>query len=298
MALYAGAGVLLARASLRLQPRSLAMSGLSRRIFLKATGAAAAVTGVAADAAAPPAASAATATPPAGSASAPAARAYLFLNAQEAAFIEAAVDRLIPPDALGPSGTEAAVHEYIDLQLAGAWGTGERLYRSGPWRAGSPTQGYQLPFTPAELFRTALRGIRADLQKNGRAAFEQLPGQEQDAYLTLLQTSSRELEGVPAKVFFETLLGMTVEGYFCDPVYGGNKGMAAWRMIGFPGAYAAYYELVDQYGRAFNQPPRSLAERGGTVHVMPDIPPFVHGDPQGAPLTPGHVHGSKREGGR
>jgi gluconate 2-dehydrogenase gamma chain len=260
------------------------MSPVSRRIFLKATGAAA-LTPAAAEATAPPAppgagsaggkaASAAAASPRAG---------YQFFNAPEAAFIEAAVVRLIPPDELGPSALEAGVPEYIDKQLAGAWGAGERLYRSGPWQAGQPTQGYQLPFTPAELFRTALRGIRDDLQRSGRPAFDQLPGEEQDGYLTLLQTTQRDLAGVPSKVFFESLLGMTVEGYFCDPVYGGNKDMAAWKMIGFPGAYAAYYDLVDQYGVAFRHPPRSLAEVQGQVHVMPDIPATapVHVHPKG-----------------
>jgi gluconate 2-dehydrogenase gamma chain len=193
------------------------------------------------------------------------------------------VVRLIPPDELGPGALEAGVPNYIDLQLHGAWGAGERLYRSGPWSPGKSTQGYQLPFTPAELFRTALRGIRNDLEHTRQTAFEKLPGNEQDAYLTALQTTQRDLEGVPSNVFFESLLAMTIEGYFCDPVYGGNKDMAAWKMIGFPGAYAAYYDLVDQYGVAFRHPPRSLAEVQGHVHVMPDIPATapVHVHPKG-----------------
>jgi gluconate 2-dehydrogenase gamma chain len=240
------------------------MGDVTRRIFLKASGAAALVPG-AADAAG-------HLHPVATRAAAPRAAAqggYVYFNAAEAAFIEAAVARLIPPDDVGPSALEAGVPTYIDRQLHGAWGAGERLYRSGPWMAGQPTQGYQLPYTPAELFRTALRGIREDLQKTSPKAFEQLSGDEQDAYLTELQNGRRDLAGVPSKVFFETLLAMTVEGYFCDPVYGGNNNMAAWKMIGFPGAYAAYYDLVDQYGVAFTAAPRSLAEDGqGHVHAM------------------------------
>jgi gluconate 2-dehydrogenase gamma chain len=162
------------------------------------------------------------------------------------------------------------VHRYIDLQLAGAWGAGERLYRSGPWRPGTPQQGYQLPFTPAELFRNALRGIAQDLQRQGGKAFAQLDGPAQDAYLTHLQNGATDLEGVPSHVFFESLLAMTIEGYFSDPVYGGNEGMAAWAMIGFPGAYGNYYDLVDKHGIAFNVPPRSLGQdREGHVHEMP-----------------------------
>ncbi|HEX6319899.1 MAG TPA: gluconate 2-dehydrogenase subunit 3 family protein, partial [Burkholderiales bacterium] len=59
---------------------------------------------------------------------------YAFFNPREAAFIEAAVARLIPKDELGPGALEAGVPQFIDRQLAGAWGAGERLYRSGPWR--------------------------------------------------------------------------------------------------------------------------------------------------------------------
>ena len=246
------------------------MARYSRRNFLQFSGAAALVP-VATDAAAPPA----PATPARQAASEAAADVggYLFFNAPEAAFIEAAVVRLIPPDELGPSALEAGVPTFIDRQLHGAWGAGERLYRSGPWQKGTPSQGYQLPFTPAELFRTALRAIRTQLEGSGRGGFEKLAGEEQDAYLTQLQTGTADLGGVPSKTFFESLLAMTIEGYFCDPVYGGNRGMAAWSMIGFPGAYGAYYDLVDQHGARFDHPPRSLAQNAaGQVHVNPAIP--------------------------
>jgi gluconate 2-dehydrogenase gamma chain len=243
---------------------------VSRRIFLKVSGAAAVTPTAATHALAQGTTAQHHAHAPAsphGAKDAP--HTYLFFSANEAAFIEAAVDRLIPPDSLGPSAREAAVPRYMDLQLAGAWGAGERLYRSGPWQPGTPQQGYQLPFTPAELFRNALRGIAADLQKTGRK-FEQLDGASQDAYLTRLQNGNFDLEGVPAHVFFESLLAMTIEGYFSDPVYGGNEGMAAWAMIGFPGAYGNYYELVDRHGIAYNVPPRSLGQdREGHVHMVP-----------------------------
>ena len=245
------------------------MEPLSRRIFLKVSGAAA-ITPAAATAATSAQAEKSSGQPQAAANSrgTATARSYLFLSAGEAAFIEPAVDRLIPPDALGPSAREAGVPQYIDRQLAGAWGAGERLYRSGPWQKGTPTQGYQLPYTPAELFRNALRGASLELQREGKI-FDKLDGGAQDAYLTHLQNGTHELEGVPAKDFFESLLSMTIEGYFSDPAYGGNEDMAAWAMIGFPGAYGNYYELVDRHGIAFDVPPRSLAEDGrGHVQEM------------------------------
>jgi gluconate 2-dehydrogenase gamma chain len=173
--------------------------------------------------------------------------AYAFFTAGEAAFIEAAVARLIPKDDLGPGALEAGVPTYIDRQLAGAWGAGERLYRSGPWRDGTPSQGYQLPFTPAELFRKALRRVDP--------GFAKMPPPQQDQYLRALEKERRDLDGVPSGAFFGALLAATVEGFFSDPIHGGNRDMAGWKLIGFPGAYANYYELVDRHNLKFTAPP-------------------------------------------
>lgn len=236
------------------------MKGISRRIFLRSAASAALVT------AAKPALS--QAAPPAS----PSSAAYTFLNKAEAGFLEAAVARLIPSDDSGPGAIEAGVPSFIDKQLGGAWGAGERLYRSGPWREGTPSQGYQLPYTPAQLFRNAIRAINDDVTKTKGTPFAKLSVADQDSYLDALHKGKQDLGGVPANVFFDSLLAMTLEGFFSDPAYGGNKDMVSWRMIGFPGAYANYYHLVDQHGIAFNRPPTSLAENArGDVHVHADI---------------------------
>src|SRR5208337_3840775 len=115
-------------------------------------------------------------------------------------FIECAVARLIPKDDQWPGALNAGVPNYIDKQLAGAWGAGERLYRSGPWRPGTPSQGYQLPFTPAELFRTALEAIDRELSQAG-TSFARMSAERQDAYLRHLETEEKDLGGVPSSVF-------------------------------------------------------------------------------------------------
>jgi gluconate 2-dehydrogenase gamma chain len=195
---------------------------------------------------------------------------YLFFNGEEAAFIEAAVARLIPKDEQWGGALEAGVSNYIDKQLAGAWGAGERLYRSGPWQPGTPSQGYQLPYTPAELFRTALRAIDQEL---AQTPFAGRNPDEQDRYLKTLEAGGKDLGGVPSDVFFAHLWQCTVEGFFSDPVYGGNRDMVSWRMIGFPGAYASYYDLVDQHGIKLDRPPMSLAQDAhGHIHMDPGIP--------------------------
>lgn len=193
-------------------------------------------------------------------------RRYSFFDTDEAAFIEAAVARLIPADETGPGALEADVPVYIDRQLAGPWGAGARLYQAGPWESGVPEQGYQLPFTPAELFRRALHGIAEDLRGADQGSFAMLEAEAQDAYLHALERGSRELAGVPSNIFFQYLWDLTIEGFFADPVYGGNKDMIGWKLIGFPGAYANYYELVDQHGIEFDRPPIGLGHHARNGH--------------------------------
>jgi len=249
------------------------MTDLSRRTVIKATGAVGASIlpiGLAANDAP---AQERPSVPTAAGSSAVAAQVatYLFLNAEEAAFIEAAVARLIPADDRWPGALEAGVPNYIDKQLNGAWGAGERLYRSGPWQTGTPSQGYQLPFTPAEFFRTAISAINAELR--AKTPFAKMTAAEQDTYLHSLEAGGKDLGGVPSNIFFSELWESTVEGFFSDPVYGGNRAMVAWRMIGFPGAYASYYDIVHQHGISVDRGPVSLAEDvHGHVHMNPAIP--------------------------
>jgi gluconate 2-dehydrogenase gamma chain len=172
---------------------------------------------------------------------------YEFFTDAEAAFVEAAVARFIPRDELGPGALEAGVPHYIDRQLAGPFGRGERLYRSGPFREGKPGQGYQLPYAPAQLFRHSI--ARAD------AGFAAMAPAAQDEYLRTLEKEN--------SAFFEALLAMTKEGFFSDPAYGGNRGMAGWKLVGFPGAYANYYDFVDRHNAVFEGPPIGMdAHRG------------------------------------
>lgn len=183
-----------------------------------------------------------------------------FFTEPENSFLELAVDRIIPPDERWPGAREACVVEYIDRQMAGEWGRGELVYRHGPFYEGTPAQGYQFEYTPAELFRRSINAINTQLAAQG-TSFAQLSDEQRDAYLAKLEKGGMDLDGVPCNVFFDQLLDMTVQGFFSDPMYGGNKGMVGWRMIGFPGAYADYYDLVDKHGIEFKREPLSIADR-------------------------------------
>ncbi len=65
-----------------------------------------------------------------------------------------------------------------------------------------------------------------------------------------LESGDARLEGVDGESFFGMFLQNVLEGYFSDPIYGGNKDMAAWKMIGFPGAHYDYRDWVSSPRRA------------------------------------------------
>ncbi|HZV79471.1 MAG TPA: gluconate 2-dehydrogenase subunit 3 family protein [Candidatus Binatus sp.] len=187
--------------------------------------------------------------------------AYTFLTPPEQAFIEAACDRIIPADPPGPAASAAGVPYYIDGQLAGAWGNGARMYRQGPWQAGTPQQGYQLALTPAQLYRTAMRAVDAHCTKKYNGNFSGLTSAQQDEVLHGLEQGTIDLDTVPSATFFALLLENTIEGYFADPLYGGNRDKAGWKMIGFPGVAAVYTNLIDQnYGQPYIVPPVSISD--------------------------------------
>lgn len=190
---------------------------------------------------------------------------YAFFTAAEAEFIEAAVARLIPNDPVGPGAVEAGVPFFLDRQLAGPFGRGDHYYLGGPWPKGAPEQGYQSRFSPAQLYRAAIAAIERHVGAtfNG-AAFSKLSASDQDHVLKGLESGDIKLDGgVDSKPFFAMLLQNTKEGYLSDPIYGGNKDMGAWKMIGFPGAHYDYKEWVSRHGERVPYPPVSFKGRPG-----------------------------------
>jgi gluconate 2-dehydrogenase gamma chain len=187
---------------------------------------------------------------------------WMFFTADEAALIEAAVDRLIPPDNRGPGGKDAGCAVYIDRQLAGPYGRSEGLYTRPPFMPGAATQGYQMPDAPAARYRTGLRAL-ADYIKSNFAgkSFRDLAPEDQDKVLKGLEAGSIALKDVKGAEFFTLLLGNTQEGFFADPIYGGNRDMASWKLIGFPGARYDYRDWVDRHNEPYPLPPVSIMGR-------------------------------------
>jgi len=188
---------------------------------------------------------------------------YTYLKPGEAAFVEALVDHMIPKDELTGSGTEIGIATFIDRALAGSWGKGDRLYMQGPWLPGTANQGYQLPLTPAELYRAAVAGSDAYCRKTFGKDFAKCAADQKEAFLKDLAAGKIVLAGgLPGRAFFTMFYENVMEGLFADPIYGGNKDKVGWKMIGFPGVMANNAEHVKTYsdGKKFNADPVSIAD--------------------------------------
>src|SRR5258708_35547632 len=242
------------------------MEKSGRRRFLKSVGALGAAGLPAGAATAQPHGSHASAAPPKDK--------YMFFTRAQAASVDAAVARLIPATDLGPGAREAGVTYSIDQQLFGGFGTMAKMYRQGPHPEGTPQQGYQSPLTPQEVYRAAIHEINKTLGK----PFDKLPVQQQDETLKSLEEGKLALESVPGRFFFNLLLDNTIEGFFSDPIYGGNRDKAGWKLVGFPGVAAVYTPHVEKHGVPYNAQPVSILdmlegrvdadEHGHPKHVM------------------------------
>lgn len=170
-----------------------------------------------------------------------------FFTSHQAAVVEAATARIAPgPDddpaeAGHPGAREAGVTGYIDLML-GALGTSgdtaPMIFAGGPW-SGRHAQGpdYMASFIPLDpVARMAWRerlGAWQEQYRQGIEALDKLAGgdftrathEEQDAIL------ADETMGA----FRSLLFGHTIEGLYASPEYGGNRGLAGWKDIGYPG---------------------------------------------------------------
>jgi len=231
--------------------------GVGRREFLKG----AAVAGAASVASAPVLLPAAAQAQPA--AAAPTAAGYSFLNLEEAAFVETLVDHMVPADELSPKGTDIGINVYIDRALSSAWGKGDRLYMQGPWKTGLPSQGYQLPLTPAQLYRAGIEATNAYCRKTyGGRTFDRLTEAQREEVLLALSSGRITFDsGLASRAFWTVVYQSVMEGMFSDPIYGGNRNKAGWKLIGFPGAIAVHRENVERYrDKEFPTNPLGIAD--------------------------------------
>ncbi len=155
-----------------------------------------------------------------------------FLNDEDAATVAAFTERLMPGAPGKPGARDAGVLNYIDLALAGAYAELQDFYRRG---------------------LTQLDGY---CRKTFNEPFQRLSAARQDEVITALAEGKATGFAWPtAPAFFNTLRTHTMEGMFADPIYGGNKDFAGWRLVGFPGAQPAFTPADMQSRQPFTRVP-------------------------------------------
>lgn len=177
---------------------------------------------------------------------------------EEFAFISAAVARLIPADSRGPGALEAGVPEYIDRQMDTPYATGSNWYMQGPFAPDTPKElGYQLPLVPRQIYRLGLEDADNYCKQQYGHVFAELSDDQQVSALKAFESGQAKFTRLPATLFFSYLLQNTREGFFSDPIHGGNQGMTGWKLIGFPGARADFMDWVER-GEHYPFPPVSI----------------------------------------
>jgi gluconate 2-dehydrogenase gamma chain len=178
---------------------------------------------------------------------------YLCFNPEEADFVEALVDHMCPPDDLTPGGTDCGLAVFMDRQLAGAFGQGDRLYLRGPFRPGLAEDGYQMPLTPMQQFKAGVRAFDEACGQKQRAGFARLDPPAKEAALIEVAAGRWDEGRVGLGAWFNDLVyPLFLQACFADPIYGGNRDKVFWKMIGYPGLPAVNgLNMVKYRGKPF-----------------------------------------------
>ncbi|MFP6850533.1 MAG: gluconate 2-dehydrogenase subunit 3 family protein [Pseudomonas sp.] len=183
------------------------------------------------------------------------AKGWQFFSAEQAREVEAIVERLIPADDLSVSGKEAGCAVFIDRQLVSHYGTYERLYQQGPFVPGVEPES---PLVPRERYRIGLEQLGKHCQTAFGKRFSELDEVQRDDVLKGLESGDIAFAGMESKAFFAQILQNTMEGFFADPIYGGNRDMVSWKMLGFPGARYDYRPYIDRHNEKLDLIPLSI----------------------------------------
>jgi len=209
-----------------------------------------------------------------------------FFNLHESATVDAIASRILPGTADDPGAHEAGVVFYIDRNLGGTnLGYTLKTYTQGPFPVVSEQPvtveaasqrdiydyvtvaqeqisryGYQSVLVPQEVYRRGLEFVDAYAQSQFQNNFVDLAPEQQDQILTDMEADKATgFEGPGAKAFFTQLRNDTIEGMFSDPMYGGNRDLVGWKLIGYPGAQR-FYTPDDIKNPNLQRDPQSLAE--------------------------------------
>ncbi len=182
-----------------------------------------------------------------------------FFDAHQRETVEAAMSRIIPTDDR-PGAREAGTIEFLDRYLSGI----DFIYARPDGSGFEKLEGKR-----AEAWRQRIEILREtyaagieELDRRSRAQFGAdfvgLTGEQQDSVLAAMERPARQAEEALGEAqvtagfapvepamqqtsaevqldFFPLLALHTRQAFYSDPIYGGNKDRAGWKLIGFDG---------------------------------------------------------------
>lgn len=203
--------------------------------------------------------------------------ALTYFNDYQARTVEAIAERIIPANGADAGATQAGVVYYIDRTISGFSAGLQRVYRLGLRELESYCdREHSMRFVDlsAERQDDILRRFLGNETGGGTIAHP--AGLVQPATEGLDRGgggsgSSEEGDLEVLRFFFAVIREHTVEGYFCDPIYGGNRQAVGWRLVGFPGAQWGY--TAQQMKPGFDAtviPIKTLSDLRRDLHNLPD----------------------------
>lgn len=150
--------------------------------------------------------------------------ALLFFSRKEALIINALTGEFLPSEEGSPGAAEAGVTTYIDRSLAGFMRDLQSVYRRG---------FVALADLTSELFGISFVEATGDQRAQLMGEMAQLGVDHPEKFLGQ---------------FFRIVREHTIQGFFGDPAYGGNRDTVGWKLVGFPGAQWGYTDEQMQPG--------------------------------------------------
>ncbi len=201
-----------------------------------------------------------------------------FFDAHQRATLEAAMARIIPTDDT-PGAREAGTVDFLDRYLSGTQHVYAKPDGSGfEVLTARRQQAWQQRIdTVRERYVAGVAALDEAARGRGAPAFVELDEEQQDAVLRQLESGRDDeqeaalersrvtLYGAPVEVAlqqtsaevdlgFVPLLALhTRQGFYSDPIYGGNRDQVGWRTIGFPGpsslaeVHTGRYSTLDHF---------------------------------------------------
>jgi gluconate 2-dehydrogenase gamma chain len=188
-----------------------------------------------------------------------------FLNPHQRATIEAAMARIIPSDDM-PGAREAGAADFVDRYLSGIGYIYAKPDGSGfETLEGKRAEAWRRRIAILrQTYQSGIETLDALANKLFGANFVALDEQQQDDSLTALERAGTQAasagvapgEGPALQQtlteteleFFPLLVMHARQGFYADPIYGGNRDRAGWRAIGFPGPSS----LMDVYAGRYS----------------------------------------------